>query len=70
MLASPLLARLRNLALSENALGDATVRRLASCERLSWLEELDVCHNQFDALAAETRLRAAPALAGLRRLCV
>jgi hypothetical protein len=69
LLESPLLSNLRNLALSENALGDSTVAQLAECD-LGRLDELDVCHNPFDPAAAETRLRAAPGLPALRRLCV
>lgn len=69
LLRAPWLPGLKNLALSDNALSLATIARLTDHRGLA-LDELDICHNPFDAQAAEARLRAAPQFAGLRRLCV
>lgn len=66
---APWLPRLRNLALSDNALSLHTIRRLAACRELG-LRELDICHNPFDVDAATRALRSAPQLAALGRLCV
>jgi hypothetical protein len=69
LLRAPWLSHLSCLALSANLLTSASVTRLVDHRALA-LRELDVCQNAFDSQAAEERLRAAPPLAGLRRLCV
>ncbi|MDC0667772.1 hypothetical protein [Nannocystis radixulma] len=69
LLRAPWLPRLRSLSLSANALSMATIHQLAERRDLV-LDELDICHNPFDAGHAESRLRSAPQLSGLRRLCL
>ena len=69
LLRAPWLPRLRNLALSENALSMTTVERLATRHDLG-LGELDICHNRFTESEAEPVLRSAPQFAGLHRLCL
>jgi hypothetical protein len=69
LLRAPWLARVRNLALSENALSMTTVEQLAERGDLG-LGELDICHNHFSEAEAESLLRSAPQFAGLHRLCL
>lgn len=69
LLRAPFMARLRNLALSDNALSMTTIERIAA-RRDFRPDELDICHNHFAETEAEATLRAAPSLAGLRRLCL
>lgn len=69
LLHAPWLPRLRNLALSQNALSMTTVERLANRGDLG-LSELDICHNHFAEADAEPLLRGAPQFAGLHRLCL
>jgi hypothetical protein len=70
LLRAPWLPRLKNLALSDNALSMASVERLAAHGGLG-LAELDICHNPGIAGAqAASLLRSAPQLADLSRLCL
>jgi len=70
LLRAPWLSRLRNLALSDNALSMVSIERLVARPTLS-LGELDICHNPgILEGAAESLLRGAPQLAGLHRLCL
>ena len=69
LLRAPWLPRLRNLALSENALSMTTIERLIGRGDLG-LRELDICHNRFAETEAEPALRSAPQFAGLQRLCL
>ena len=69
LLRAPWLAGLKDLSLSANALSLAAVAAVADRPALA-LDELDICHNHFDPQVAGARLRAAPQLARLRRLCV
>jgi hypothetical protein len=69
LLRAPWLPRLKNLALSDNALSMASVERLVAGPALE-LDELDICHNPgIREDVAGPQLRAAPQLAGLHRLC-
>lgn len=70
LLRAPWLSRLKNLALSDNALSMVSIERLVARPTLS-LGELDICHNPgILEGAAESLLRGAPQLAGLHRLCL
>ncbi len=70
LLRAPWLSRLKNLALSDNALSMVSIERLIARPALN-LGELDICHNPgILEDAAELLLRGAPQLAGLHRLCL
>lgn len=69
LLRAPFIARLRNLALSENHLSLTTIERIAAAHELS-LRELDICHNHFAESRSRATLQTSPMFAGLQRLCL
>ncbi len=47
----------------------SSVDVLAANDLFAALGELDVCHNRFDAVEAEARLRKSRGLASVKRFC-